>query len=79
MGRDPCRPPPPDSRGDPSALLYEAQEVAAAGVVRRSLTTSHRTAQHLGLRNTEFAISSEESFDDVVCSCDRERRVLESF
>jgi hypothetical protein len=32
VGRDPRRPPSPDSRDDPSALLYEAQKVAAAGM-----------------------------------------------
>lgn len=58
---------PSDLTDDPGASLYEAQDVAAAEVERWFLTTtSHQTAQHLGLRNTKFAVLWEGSIGDAV-------------
>jgi hypothetical protein len=42
MGRDPCYPSPPDSRDNPSALLYETQKVATLEGCAVLLATSVR-------------------------------------
>lgn len=63
VGRDSCCFPPLDSRDDPSMLAtLRNQEVDGARVVRHSLTTSYQTAQHLGLKNTEFALVLHHAF-----------------
>jgi hypothetical protein len=48
MGRDPWRPPAPDSRGNPGAVLYETQKVAIVEMMGQTRGNFHRLVNTLG-------------------------------
>lgn len=48
MGRDPWRPPAPDSRGNPGAVLYETQKVAIVEMMGQTRGNFHRLLNTLG-------------------------------